>query len=320
MYGNVIGWLIGTILGIVASVLMWVLLWQLPGVTSPSNFIKDPANLAKIQIPEQTFVRMDSDLDEKKAGELYREAVAEYMKNPTLYKPGGKIEISIVSGLPAFRKILEASHCSKADIFRSHPAEIISFQPTAPALEAMNDLYMKMMNISQHYLVSKQYDDSRRYAEALFTMGARMADERLTYRQFHTGMAMMATSALMLRAMPDNAAQAAVVRDWYEKFNAYGKLVEKRQSVLRHIDEKIVKEHAGDQFYFARNKDMDKMWRVETTLQLGFLKDRAPKKADRVAAPIVLKRMMQESDPVIQFAAQTAINATKRDINQMGGL
>lgn len=324
MFGNLIGWVIAAILGAVALTLM-IIINILAGVTFPSDFIKNPANTALIAQPPRTdaLVAMrNASLD---GGAIYRQAIAEYLKDKAFYDDY-KIEAVTLGRLKAVDLLLDATHSAKADIFRSQPAKVISYVPTPPEIEAIEQLGLLASQVAAYYRKDKP-DESRKYAEALFALGRHLTDERLTFREFQAGMGMMSAAARIMGPMRMRSGNAVVAlpplnpdaEEWYKAYQAMSEPLPKRHQALRFIDKRLIKQHAGDVFWFARNKNMDQMWRVEAILMIGQLKRDAIKRADKVAAPIVLRKLKEENNPVIKVAAQVALDAQDRDLNQQGG-
>ena len=195
MFGNFIGWVIATILGGVALVLM-IIINTLAGVSYPSDFIKDPANTALISQPPKTDALVAMRDTSTDGGAIYRKAISIYLNDKTFYD-SYKLEAMTMGRLEAVHLLPTATHCAKADIFRSQPTKVISYEPTPPEIEAVEGVGRIAAQVAALYRKDKP-EEARKYAEAMFALGRHLTDERLTFREFEAGMAMMSTGARLL--------------------------------------------------------------------------------------------------------------------------
>jgi hypothetical protein len=156
-------------------------------------------------------------------------------------------------------------------------------------------------------------DDARRLYEAVFSLGQKLFDERLSYAELDTALTLMAKGSTMIRINAESSggsAKADAVKQFDEARIKYVK--ERIQPMVRVIgsnDQQVLEQHAGDVFYFARHAP-ERMWRVEAILKIGRYRFNAGRVGDQRSAMTVLRKLSEEHDPVIRTAANAAQQLT----------
>jgi hypothetical protein len=134
--------------------------------------------------------------------------------------------------------------------------------------------------------------------------------------EFSAGIDLLAESASGMARALDKANQhdrAATVRQFdADRLHYYQDRIEPMLKAIRSIDPATVAEHAGDVFYIA-DHSKERMWRIEAIFALGRMRYFVGKNGrvgDQRGATRVLKKIQQDSDPLIRLAATEAAGLT----------
>jgi hypothetical protein len=189
----------------------------------------------------------------------------------------------------------------------------VNFEPEKPELEALVVLGVAARRAGQ-LLEPVNPTDALKLYEAVFSLGVKLYEERLTYQELDAGLTMMAEGSKLIGALCANSGDASRAQAC-ERFNAarveYVKpRIQDVQRVIVSVDQSVLEQHAGDVFYFARGA-RDRMWRVEAIFKLGRYRFNAGRIGDQNNAMLVIRELLDDPDPVIQAAATAARDLTK---------
>jgi hypothetical protein len=333
MFGNRTGWIIS---GVLVALMFLVVfqLAQLNATTLPSTgaITKDGKYALKLQArpemldeiklpfePTSVYPGMTKSAD---AGALYRSAIAEHAKDPYAYDPTrSKLASTEVAKYPALKPLLDAREMNKMTLFADHPDEVINykkFQPEAiTAISAVGSLAVKLAQLKPEAEKAEAID----LAEAAFSLGVKMCQERVRWPEFEAGQRLVTEGAFMIGALDParkDACKAAT--------DEMRKLVKERclpmAMAVTSIDPNVMGRTAGDIFYIVKNSK-ERMWRVEAVLKMGHYKYNAGEPgnaADQRYARIYAKRLMNNDaeDPLVRAAAKQAFELTKEDYSMIG--
>ena len=119
-------------------------------------------------------------------------------------------------------------------------------------------------------------------------------------------------SPLMKVTVSGGTGQAPGTEELEEMVNSRLGMVDPDGKVLTAVDERVVGEHPGDVFYLAQHAG-DRVWRIEAIFAMGRMKyfvGTNGKTGDQRGASKMLKRLSEDSDPVIRAAATSARDLT----------
>jgi hypothetical protein len=308
MWGNTLGWIVSIVL-LAGFVLGLRAIDALQQISPPTEFGKSQKTLARIQLPiaPSTVVPMN---DPRDAGQIYRDAINEYLAHRDQYD---NISPGQSPNLPAIELVLSATDHSAMKLFAEHPEELINLDSDKSGLEAIEKLGTIALQMS---LRQKDPTDALRYANAVFSLGAKLFNERVTIREMQTGIGLMRAGA---RAIVSNATKqqdtdrVRATNRFIDELQAYdNQVLTPTMSVLLSIDPKIVGQHPGDLFYIARNAD-ERAWRVGAVMALGrlrFFAGEGGMLGDQRGAIKALQELSNDKDPIVATAAKAAANMT----------
>jgi hypothetical protein len=339
MFGNRLGWGISAVLtAIILLLLRWIA--QVSAISPPSqglaartgNVALNLGNpdrqelLDPIQLPFNPQRVLPAMTETADAGELYRKAIEEYKTDKYTYRDlfeTDKPKTSSYKDLPAIVFIVQAKDRTGMNLFAARPEEVIGYdkETTAP-IDALFDVGHAASQLALHLLKTKQQPgDALTLAEAVFSLGVKMCQERLRWREFEAGAELLRDAAFVIQqldpARPDidrvDPGMKVLLRDrciplW---------------TVIGSIDQNVVGRTAGDVFYVAKNSK-ERLWRIEAILKLGRYKFNAGNEgraADQRWAGLAVKRLANDPtlDPVLRAAAKAANELTEARFNMIGG-
>jgi hypothetical protein len=307
MWGNRLGWTISA--GIVlAAIAILLLIATSSSRTPPTAFSKDERNFGKLAVPEPPPISQPA----TNGGGSYRSAISAYLENRALYEDFatmGTLKSPKVAQLAAIDKIVNAS--PQSELFAKHPREVIGYQNSKPAIEALSVLGRVM--IDRLALLNQRegnVEAARKYALAGAALGEALSRERLCWDEFALGQELLSKSAAILGKGDDGAAWKAFDEQRSQFFNDQ---IDPTIRMIRSIDPKTVGTHTGDVFQLAK-RSQERMWRVEAILALGrvrFFTGTSRSAADQRAALAAVKKIADEDpDPIIRAAAEAARDLT----------
>lgn len=310
--GNRTGWIIAATIVLVEIAAIGYAL-SLDRYTRPTALVT-PAQLAPLVVPaEPDFLW--SPAGSANATALYRTAITEYLANVGEYESAMRDnDRARIGTLPALDKLLAARNARGDALFADHLSEIIVYgDPTA--LQAITQLGQACLKAGALY-EKREPDRAARYYEAAFALGRRMVRERLTWREYHSGVTLMSTAgaarAAQLARKPETAPQSATIQAFLDAQRVQYESNQNIFAALYTHNETKIATHAGDVFAFATDSQ-ETMWRVEATLKLGrmrFNPGNPPLTGNQRHAARLLRDLLQSTDPVIRGAAEEASQLT----------
>jgi hypothetical protein len=280
--------------------------YQRMQLTPPTALSLDPTNLAQLSpptiSPDVVVATQPSD-----ASNDYRQAWVDYQANTDPYdqfaqNPADPPPLAVAL-------ILDAAGKSSAQIFSDHPSEIVDYQADHSTLDQLCDLGRVLERAGLVYHLRKQNDMAEKYFQAVYALGQRLYDERITYDEYSKGVALMNEAAVALAdsSPPDRAQQ---LRDFEGKMRDYDtNHVQPIYQALNSAQQEDIAEHTGDIFAFA-TKSKERVFRIEAVLALGRLKFDAARTADQDAAQRFIDNAASDPDSAVQAAATAAQGLT----------
>jgi hypothetical protein len=305
MWGNSLGWGIsGVITLLVVAIGTW--LQSALGISPPTDFSQNPANLAPLSLPVGLSIPATQPGD---GGDLYLKAAGEYIEqqgaiNTFIQDPSGDPPESIQLVLAAVGK-------SSATLFIRDPSQIVNYDAAHPHLDNLQELGNAVAQAGEALRLAKKPDDARRYFIASYVLGTTMVRERLVFDEYTKGVGLMDESLAGLGecepagsariAEYDNLSHALVDFDTKNVRPIYG--------TISSANADVIETAAGDIFVFA-TQSQERMFRVEAILKLGRYRFDAFRAGDQHGATRYLQVMTGDPDPVIQTAARAGANLT----------
>jgi hypothetical protein len=309
MWGNSTGWGIsGAIVLLAFFVGLWM--YQAAQVTAPTALSTTEANLQPLAIPIPSgVVDMTQSGD---AGDLYRRAIdgfketaaAEFVQNPN-GAPPESIDL-----------VLQGSNLSQCNLFVKKPAELVNYDRQHDAVDTLAVLETDVATAGMKLCATGNTAEGKKYLQAAFALGAKLANERVTYDEYSKGLGFMngALEELANYASPDEkarllAAESALVD--YDKDH-----VSPIYTAISSIQQDVIAIHAGDTFKFAADSK-DRMIRVEALLAMGRLHYDAARNADQIRCVHIASQYVNDPDPAVAAAAQAAKDLTPANYNRI---
>ena len=154
--------------------------------------------------------------------------------------------------------------------------------------------------------------------KAVIVFGYHIEQERLRLHGTLTGLAIQKLAAKQLQEL-------------YERSNRTdeAQAAQRYVDLLRSIQDKVLQKARltvarlrnasppARELMWLIEHDRDHMWRIEAILTLGLAKLTAPVAVDRAAATKQLKSLLDDTDPVIRQAANTAWSITPEDLHKI---
>ena len=139
MIGNVPGWILSGLIAAAGGFGLY-LGSQPPAVSQPSGVF--PNLLSKVSLPIDPKAAapapMNGDCD---AGEKYRAAITEYLSNRPQYDKWYANANLAASARPhAVELLVEAWNCSRMNLFRKAPSEVITYDAEPASMDAIERL------------------------------------------------------------------------------------------------------------------------------------------------------------------------------------
>jgi hypothetical protein len=308
MWGNTLGWIISIVL-LAGMILGLRAIDSLQQISSPTEFGTSAKTLAKIQLPVRadTVVPMT---DPRDAGPIYREAINDYLTHRDEYDNREPGETKSPRGVEL---LVSATTCSGMNLFAEHPEELLSPDSDKAGLKALEKLATRTLAMN---LRQKDPSDAMRYADAVFALGAKLFNERVTVGELQMGLGLMRGGARAIRTnatkMKDMA-RIGAVDEFLRALQIYdNETLTPTLSVLQSVDPNIVGQHPGDLFYVARHAD-ERLWRVAAINGLGrlrFFAGEGGMLGDQRGAVKALGELSKDKDPIVATAAKSAASMT----------
>lgn len=327
MFGNTMGWIISAIIAAVGGYGGYQLL-LLAQPTTPSQVngvdwaqaIAKPLGLS--DVAAAALLPMTSAKDD--AGDLYRQAIADFDAHATLYaalqKPDDFDE-SEVAELKGMGLMTQAATCSSMHLFSTHPDEVVGFNTKVVTLDKLTQIAGAMGKVCLRAKGSTppNYAVAAKYANALAALGYNLYKERVAWCELDAGEGFMGSGLRELSSI-DKAEHADAKMQAVQAFDAqrqqeYQTIIQPMRDVLTSLGDQNISTHSGDFFQLATDKTMDHVWRVEAIRRIGRLQFYSLNSADQRKAPRVLRKLADDGteDLIIRTAAAKARDMTSYD-------
>jgi hypothetical protein len=303
MWGNVLGWKISVAMLLLALGLGVWLHGQMQ-ITDPTELSLDPAHLAALSPPVAARAIVERNIPGD-AGEKYSAAISLFDDNSDECEEFARKGEGPVPR--PMQLLLDATYLSGMNLFAGHPELILDYQSEHPALDDLSKLGQEMESAALLLNRSGKGDQARAFLLAAYALGENLYQERLNYDEFSRGMGLMNGAVTVLAEMePDGSATRKQLLDQQAASVGFDRSnVLPIYEALSSADQQRIAANAGDVFRFA-TKARERMFRVEAILKLGRYRFDAARQADQLAAPRFLRRLSDDSDPVIRAAASAA--------------
>lgn len=304
MWGNTLGWCIALVIVVAMVGGLCLLDRHLTNVTPITDFVRDHANLAPIELPisAQSVLPPTKSAD---ATDWYRQAIDLY-----LLEPGANLS-------DALELLIPAREHAQASIFADSPEDVVKYgdKPKLAAILALGKAANRRGALLSY---EKNPDEAIKHHQAAFALGARLYEERLTLDELLAGLELMSEASAGIIATGSDTIDTQTFTDYRTAFTAWSESrIRPMQRIVTSIDPAVIARHSGDVFYIARHAP-ERMWRVEAILSLGRLRFNAARVADQQGANRAIQELRDDPDPVIRAAAQAAMELTIERYRMLG--
>jgi hypothetical protein len=320
MFGNLLGWIISAIIAAMAVYLGYELL-ELAKPTAATGWVQTTVKpLDLTEVARAAFEPMDSLKDN--AGDLYRQAIADYERNKIGYENAEKsqdLNEANVGSLRGLDLLVSAAHSSSMDLFKSKPDEIVGFNTNVPALDDLEDIAKTAEHLLVLAKVDQNYDLARKYANAVGALGYHLYKERIALVELDKAEELMGDGSAALKsiAQAEHADDKVSAQDQFQtaRTEEYTHKIKPVTDVLASQGQAGIGIHAGDMYQLAGDPQIDLVWRVEAIRRIGRLRFNAENSADQLKAPKFLAALADDAsqDAVIRAAAIKARDMTSYD-------
>lgn len=322
MYGNRLGWMISAGIVIVMMGLLF-LLQQADTISPPTAFARDAAVLQPLP-PIAGMSDVLAMTEEGDAADAYRKAIASYKRNTSAYEKFAetiKVDDATMGRLrEGVNAIKEGTRLTRATLFSREPGNIINYDSTSGDLPAIKAVGLAAAKVG---LLQRDSNPKEALAifEAVFGLGAKLFNERVTYGEAFAGLELMGSSVGYIGKLSDKLgdkprAEAAKAFDAARQ-EYYTKQFEQMARVLTSVDPNVMGRHVGDVFVVANNSQ-ERMWRVEAIRKLGLVRFAAmtrKRKGDQLGALRAARKFATDPDPIIAAAGKAARDLTSTEFN-----
>jgi hypothetical protein len=325
MFGNTTGWTISAVIALLGFLGGYQLL-LVAQPTPPTGWVARA--VLPLQLGDNAKGILDMPMDDLKddAGDLYRQAIADYQNHKTEYEELQKTRdfddttVAQINQMAGMNDLVQAARCPVMNLFKSKPDELVGYTTTVPELQDLQEIARTAENVIALAKYDKRYDIAHKYANALAALGYHLYVERDAYLELSAAENYLGTGAASMLSVAQ--AEHGDTRD-ADKFMNFD--VARRDEFDNRIDPVIkvisgqsqadIGAHAGDMFQLAADPQADRVWRVEAIRKIGRLQFNAENRADQVKAPKFLKKLAADAslDPVIRAAATKARDMTSYD-------
>jgi hypothetical protein len=301
MWGNSLGWGISSVIVIVTvGALVWVSR-TLNTISGPTDFSAQSGAVDPISVPTIPTAVLPDGAEGVDTDALYHQAIDLYEQNRTVFNEF-------------------AQRPNPNDLPTVKPGEAVTYDANSPlaALKAVGDCAAGAGLIAK---VNSDKGTALADLQAAFSLGQRMADERLCYAELSGGLGLMGGSAIELAEMAKangDQAKADALNTFAANISDYTtKKLVPIETVLSSIDQATIEQNAGDLFWLAKNSK-ERMWRIEAIHALGRVHYNAGRPGDNRGAPRVCGEIAQtDPDPIIKLAATQARDLTIEQYNAL---
>jgi hypothetical protein len=321
MWGNLLGWCISAGMVVATAIGLFALSRSLNQISPPTAFSNSSGAGNAIELPDGIDDLITKDSGPADPLSLYLKAISQYNDSPAVFddfaQSGRRDELLMTQS--TLDLLVQASGNLPAAIFIDTPQAIVKYGSNTP-LDGLRVLG-ECLNRSALFAKLSDKNKSRAEFDASFSLGARLARERITYAELTDGLGLMSGASIELADLEKTAHHD----DRAEAYNNFAKSLTDFttqkltpiETVLSSVDPNIIEQNAGDIFWIAMNSK-SKMWKTEAILSMGRLKWHAPTVGDNRGATRLLNEWSQsESDPILKCAATTALDLTQEDYDKL---
>jgi len=319
MWGNRLGWSISAVIAVVFGVALVMYARIANTRSAPTPFAAAARANEPLQLsdaPQSVVPGMKEPTD---AAPFYRRAIDAYHAKKREYDTfaeRGKPGTSEAESLVAIAQLLDAAPCASMNLFGAKPEAIVRYGAVND-LEALRVLgQIAAVRFGLVLEKSEKPDDAMTYYEAVFSLGAKLFAERVTYPEMELGLSLMGlvTQPMqrILKSKDETDRATAIERFEAGRRKLYNERVQPMARVLRSIDAGVVGQHAGDVFYFAESAK-ERMWRIEAILAMGRMRyfvGAGGTLGNQRGASQLIKQYANDPDPFIRHAAKVARELT----------
>jgi hypothetical protein len=309
------GWGISAVIvAVTVGALVWVSR-TLNTISDPTPFSTTSGAADAISLPTPPDGALPDDSPGVDTVALYHQAINLYQQNDITFdrflEKNDKDDFKTVS--PAVDLVRQAAGKTSLGIFSATPDEAVNYTTNTP-LKALREIGDCVNRAGLLAKASGDKDTATTDFKAAFSLGERMADERLCYSELTDGLGLMAGAAIELaeiaKADGDQAKADALNQFATSLADFSNKKLVPIETVLSSIDQPTVEQYAGDVFWLARNSK-ERMWQVEAIRAMGRLKYNAGRPGDnRGAGRVAAEIASTDTDPAIKTAAKQASELT----------
>jgi hypothetical protein len=322
MWGNRLGWVISAL--IVAAYIAGFA-WLVRGINEASAataFVTEGPAISPILLPVPPAMALPSMTEARDAGPLYQQAIADYRANQQKYDRFLEAAPGTAAGLPpsemkAIDLLIQATPMTQLTLFSHNPESIVHYgeTPDLTALDSLGNVALRLGLLRQNGDANDR-KRAQQYYEAAFSLGAKLYEDRLTYRELMTGVRLLGDAGVQLAKLARKANDNSHA-DTLEKFNTsrlqlFQSTIQPMARVLNSIDSKVIAQHAGDVMYLAEHA-AERLWRIEAIFALGrmrFFVGENGRAGDQRSAVRILKQLSNDPDPAIRAAVSAAQSLT----------
>jgi hypothetical protein len=313
MWGNLPGWIVSALMLAGAGIMLYAMSLP-PQESAPAGLV--PLAFKPVVLPVSADTVAPAGLKDCDAGDLYHQAIDEFLRNRKLYENGHAAQVD-ASQLPALPLMLQAADCAHMHLFELNPKQAINYDNKKPWIEALMALGQATDDAGLRYKEDNP-KEAEKYYRAAFNLGRKMFEERLTWDELNRGLSIMTMSSEAMTKLADNAKYGKRV-DELQHFSVqvqqyHTDLQEKVASPIGNPVESYGSKYAGDIFSVAKNPAVDHVWRVEAILHLGHYRWNVAddRKGDQLWASKELDKLDKSIDPKNQdIGTKTAVQAAK---------
>jgi hypothetical protein len=326
MFGNLMGWIISAAL-VAIGIFLGHMLMQAAEPTSPTREPWTQLAHKQLDLSDVATAALPAMNDPKNdAGDLYRQAAADFDNHQTDYKElqtATDFDAAQVEQMKGIDLICQAATASSMHLFSTKPQEVVGFDTTVPVLDKLGEIETAMthaiMLAKAMDAKPRRLDLARKYATAIEAMGYRLYQERAALIELDLAEKFMGESGELLTEIAQaehndsaTAAQAAFKTKRLEEANS---VINEVRKYVTSQGQSMIGRYCGDMFALAQDPTVDRVWRVEAIRKLGRLQFNAENSADQRKAPKVLRKLAEDKsqDLIIRTAAAKSRDMTESD-------
>lgn len=307
MFGNRLGWGISFGIMVATWAFLVLVLGRATGVPPPTELGRNAADYA-IEFPIDPVSLAYWMTGEGNSGPIYQDALNEYRTRQSAHDQVKSAEEAqqLKKGMDL---LIQAGKCKAGGVFSGNPAQVINYDSERVNLEAAKALARSAAAVAKYAGDAGKLDEARALYEAIFSLGAKMYQERLTYYELDYASEPLELGARGLAKLDDDAGEHARANK-YKTFS---------QTRVQYITDNVIRvrngvwaldPHVGDMIEIA-NRGGDPMWRVDAILALGRANVADQTKGlQYTSVRHQLEQFAESTEPRVRVAAQSALDLT----------